>query len=365
MLRFKSLVSGLAFSLSFGLISCQAASPSEICQDLSTQLTALHEDGKFDGLAVLAKEDKIICTIAQGNALMFEAVPFTEETRFRIASITKQFTVATILKLWEEGKIDIDANVATYMPQFMGKPAENVTIRQLMEHSSGILPNIEFLRRSDVRENPIELAEDFWDAPLEFEPGSQFDYSNSAYQLLGLLIEEVTGLDYGTALQTYLFTPLGLENTGTVSRGEIVEGLALGYEFKEDGYDVVDPYAEDTGPYAAGMMYSTVGDVVQWNHALYSGEVFKNDSTLGEMTQQRLETEDAPGVFSAYGLFRGNVTDRNIPTIYHDGGFGAFSATNRYFENSDVSMIFFDNASADEDTFSTLEQALIDAAAQL
>lgn len=322
------------------------------CQQMSEQLAALHEVGKFNGMAVVAQGEDVKCLSSEGYALVFEKAPFVEETRFRIASVTKQFTAAVILKLWENDEIDLDGTVAQYLPEFAGKPAANVTIRHLLSHTSGIVPNIEYGERwIDVRREPEKLAQAFWDAPLAFEPGSAFEYSNSGYHLLGLIIERVSGFDYGTAIDRFLLKPLGLENSGTAGRGEIVEGLAAGY-YLEDG-DLVryDEY-EDGQPYAAGMMYSTVGDLVSWNVALYGGRVFERQETLAEMVAPRIEFPDTQGwdipnaagrPTAAYGLFNGVDKGSGLRWITHNGEFGSYITENRYFEERRLSMVIFEN----------------------
>lgn len=320
----------------------------QACEDISQALSSIHGEGTFSGLAILAKEGEPLCSTTHGYALAFEKAPFVEKTRFRIASVSKQFSAAVLLRLMEEGKVNLDDVLSDYLPAFKGKPAANVPIRRLLDHSSGIVTDSNFPTPIDVRNDPQKFAEAILDAPMEFEPGSRFEYNNSAYKLIGLIIEELTGLDYGAALSQYLFEPLGLENTGTLAWGEIVEGVALGYDLKDGAHVVFDPY-EWGQPYSAGMMYSTAGDLALWNDALYGGDVFENDETLNEMTRPRLDVTDDIAV--AYGLFTGTDPKTGLRWISHQGEFGAFRTLNTFDRDRGISVVMFSNVMMDEDDF--------------
>ncbi|MEM6681460.1 MAG: serine hydrolase domain-containing protein [Pseudomonadota bacterium] len=327
--------------------STLAEDPRQVqaCETLSEDLSTMHQAGKFNGLAVIAQKGKILCSVKRGYALAFERVPFTEQTRFRIASITKQFTATTILRLAEDGRIDLDAPLKQYLAYFDGKPAAQIPIRHLMDHSSGIVPDINFPFLIDTRREGEKFAQAVVQEDLVFEPGSKFEYNNTAYKILGAIIEKVTGLDYGSAVEEIVLKPIGLENTGTVAHGEPIDGLALGYMRSGDQpAKLHNPY-EYGQPYSAGMMYSTANDLIAWNEALHQNKIFKESKTYEELTNSRLfiEVNFGESLYSAYGLFNEIDIEKKIDSISHYGYFGGFTSSNRYFPKYHFTVIIFNN----------------------
>jgi CubicO group peptidase (beta-lactamase class C family) len=323
--------------------------PDPRWEDLRSSLDAMRSAGAFNGAALVAEGDEVVFfhTAGMENAGTGETVD--RETRFRIASLTKQFTAAAVLMLAEDGLIDLDAPAAVYLPELDARPSENVTARQLLSHTAGIPNEWRVPESPDSRDNPEAYVSAFADMPLDFAPGSDFSYSNSGYYILGLMIERVTNLPYGEALEELIFRPLGLGDTGTIASGESMQDLAQGYVIRDGEYVGSDPY-EDGHPYAAGMMVSTPADLHRWARLLHRGRVFENESTLEEMVRPRMPAYDAPGfgrAEAAYGLFRVTAPGTGRWWMHHDGRHGPFVADMRYYPSLDIFTVVLDNADGD------------------
>ncbi len=314
---------------------------------LDEVLMRYHEVGLLNGTVLAARGDEVLYEAAFGEANMEWDIPNTPDTRFRIASITKQFTAALILQLVEEGKLDLHAPISTYLPDYPEVQA-GVTVHQLLNHTSGIpsYTSLPGFMQNDVRDpyTPEEFLAFFADLDLEFEPGTQWSYNNSGYFLLGVLIEKATGLPYDKALQTYLFDPLGLDDSGYDHTQAIIERRAAGYERSGRRYRKAT-YLDASIPYAAGMMYSTVGDLHAWTMALHGGEVFEQAETLTAMTTPWMQDY-------GYGLGIADVPvgDAEVRMIRHSGGINGFNTQLWYLPNEDYTIAVLDNAGGEAHT---------------
>ena len=200
-------------------------------------------------------------------------------TKFRLGSITKQFTSMLIMQLVAEGKIQLDEKMTNYLPDYRKDTGNQVNIHHLLTHTSGIpsytsLPN--FFK--DVSRNPYtvdEFVKQFCSDSLAFEPGSKYSYSNSGYFVLGAIIEEVTGKTYETVLQKRILDPLHMKNTGYDHHETIITNRATGYEKIPSGY-INSAYLDMSLPFSAGSMYSTVEDLYLWNQALYTEDLLSD-----------------------------------------------------------------------------------------
>jgi CubicO group peptidase (beta-lactamase class C family) len=201
------------------------------------------------------------------------AIANAPDTKFRLGSLTKQFTAMLIMQLVEGGKLKLEGKITGYLTDYPKATGDKITINHLLTHTSGI-PNYtglpafqETLSRNPYK--PTDFIKQFSDLLLEFEPGSRFAYSNSGYFLLGVLIEKVTGKTYENVLQESIFKPLQMNNTGYDVFTTILPKRAMGYEKRGLNY-VNAPYLDMSIPYAAGSLYSTVEDLALWDQALYS-----------------------------------------------------------------------------------------------
>ncbi len=213
-------------------------------------------------------------------------VPNTPDTRFRVGSVTKQFTVAVILQLVEEGLVDLQASLTTYLPDYPAATGDRITVHHLiLTHTSGLhnytdLPTLQtFLREPHT---PAELMALVQDLPLDFEPRTSWAYSNSGYVALGMIIETVTGAPYADVLQERLLDPLGLTGSTYDDGVTVYPHAASGYSRGSQGLRRTD-YLDTSVPYAAGMLLSTAEDLHAGSDALFGGRVFESQETLALM----------------------------------------------------------------------------------
>jgi CubicO group peptidase (beta-lactamase class C family) len=236
------------------------------------------------GLIVgISKNGHVLFSKGYGKASLELDSPMTAENIFRIASVTKQFTAAAILSLVEDGKLSLDDPVSKFIPHFPG--SEDVTIRQLLTHTSGIrelllIPN--YLGKEwRIDRTPQEMVDYIASqSPLyDFPPGTAWSYSNSNYQVLGLIIQQVSAKPLKEYYQTRLFDRIGLRHTAVDDPGDVVPHRASGYDLADKDFKQLRnaTYLSMSAPGAAGFLRSTVGDLLEWSAALFGGKVIPTD----------------------------------------------------------------------------------------
>jgi len=215
--------------LALGLLSIFALQMSVVAQDKVRQIDELmslyHKYQQFNGAVLVADHGKVIYKKGFGPANMEWNIPNEPDTKFRLGSITKQFTAALILQLVEQGKIKLDGKVSDYLPDYRKDTGARMTIHQLLSHTSGV-PNYTAQPGffANISRNPFKVddfVKKYASGDLEFEPGAKFNYSNSGYFILGAIIEKVTGKPYEKVLQEKILDPLGMKNTGYDHSGTI------------------------------------------------------------------------------------------------------------------------------------------------
>jgi CubicO group peptidase (beta-lactamase class C family) len=258
-------------------------------QRMDHVVQARADTGRFSGAVLVARDGQVLLSQGYGQASREWEVPNTPATRFRLASISKQFTAAAILQFAERGTLDLDAPLKTYFPE--APPAwDPVTVLQLLNHSSGIpdyLGAPDYAATQALPATPQQLLARFRDRPLDFPPGTRWAYSNSGYVLLGLLLEKLGGMSYGEVLHQNLFAPLGLRDTGCDDGRKPVPHLASGYRL-DQGAIVPALFRHQSTLYAAGGLYSTTTDLLRWEQALYGGKVL-SAASLAKMTTPGLQ----------------------------------------------------------------------------
>ncbi|MFK7844947.1 MAG: serine hydrolase domain-containing protein [Rhodothermales bacterium] len=297
----------------------------------------------FNGAVLIAEGDSVLYERGFGEADMAFNVPNTPDTKFRIASTTKQFTAALIHLLAEEGRLDLEAPITNYLTQYPSSQGDRVTALHLLTHTSGI-PNYTSLSTwDDIMRDPYapdSFLSVFAGLDLEFEPGSQFNYSNSNYFVLGVLIEHLTGQSYADALRERLLDPLGLYDSGYDTGTQIVEQKAKGYVRNGEEY-APERYIDVSLPYAAGMMYSTVRDLHRWKRALHQGKPFQNAETLDQMLMPFGDNQY--GYAHGLGVNRRGFGADTLLSIGHGGHIEGFNSDDRYFPEREWTLIVLDN----------------------
>ncbi|MGI8603700.1 MAG: serine hydrolase domain-containing protein [Verrucomicrobiales bacterium] len=249
-------------------------------------------------------------------------VPATEHSVYQLASITKQFTAAAILVLVHEGKLSLDDPVSRHYPN--APQAWNpVTVRHLLTHTSGIrsytnLPGFQQNVRKDYQ--PHELIGLIADLPLDFAPGEKWDYSNTGYYLLGLVIEKVSGQSYAEFLAERILRPAGMETARLNDQFDIIPHRATGYDYRNNLLRRAE-FVSPTQPYSAGALVGTVLDLAKWDAALYSDKILPAEMRESMWSSVKL-TGDQTADYG-YGWQVGELRGRRY--VAHGGGINGFS----------------------------------------
>ncbi len=267
----------------------RAATPAadDLVARIDGLLDAHHAIDQLSGAVLVADGGEVIYRGARGMANSDWGVPNTPATKFRLASITKQFTAMLVLLLVEEGSLNLDDPLTTWLPEYPAESGAKVTIRHLLNHTSGIPSYTDrpgFLHEQGKVELPVlEFVAKYCSDPLEFEPGSQWRYNNSGYFLLGALVEQVTGKTFRDALRERVLDPLGMADTDLDDEYAVVPGRATGYDDLLGGRRVA-MWLDMAVPYSAGGLYSTVDDLWQWDRALRAGRLLGEELTTEMFT---------------------------------------------------------------------------------
>jgi CubicO group peptidase (beta-lactamase class C family) len=270
---------------------------------------------ELPGIAVLvARDGKIAFQAGFGFADLEKKTPATIETKFRIGSVTKQFTAAAILRLAEDRKLGLDDKLDKFFPAF---PRGNeITLHHLLTHTSGIrnvtkMPG--FYQRVSRYIAPAKLVAWFGHEPPDFPPGTGSPYSNSGYFLLGQIVERVAGKSLEAFLRETFFEPLAMNNTGILVNAAPPPGLATGYSMARGKATLALPWDMSwTG--GAGGLYSTVGDLFRWNEALFGGKVVNAESFKLMLAPVNLPPESVN-----YGYGVAMVRLHQLASVSHGG----------------------------------------------
>ncbi|HEX5011243.1 MAG TPA: serine hydrolase domain-containing protein [Planctomycetota bacterium] len=294
------------------------------------------------GLSIgVARKGKLLLAKGYGLADAEFDVPANAETLFRIGSVTKQFTAAAILLLVEQKKLSLDDTLDKLLPDFP-TPGHTVTLRQLLNHTSGI-PSYTEAGDEWVAKWPIELSDAELLAlsegkPFDFEPGQGWKYNNTGYYLLGMILAKEGGTTYGEHLERVLFEPLHLQRTCYDSNHALIKNRAQGYAF-EDGHLANDIYLGMRQPGGAGGLLSTGGELVRWEMALTSGKVVSPESFALMTTPTVLPSGKDTGY--GFGLVMDEFEGRR--RIQHEGGIFGFNSILLWLPDDDVHVAVISN----------------------
>jgi CubicO group peptidase (beta-lactamase class C family) len=310
--------------------SCLAQNAARMDQIVQSYVA----DHKFMGTALVAQGDKVIFNQAYGSANLEWNVPNTPNTKFRLGSVTKQFTAASILLLEERGKLSVNDPVKKFMPD---APAawDKVTIFHLLTHTSGVADFTSFPDYPKIEPfatTPAKLVALFRDKPLDFEPGEKWSYDNSGYVLLTYLIEKITGESYERFVRENILTPLGMKDTGYDSNAAIIPHRASGYSPGRGGIENAG-FINMTVPQGAGALYSTTEDLLKWAQGLFGGKVLKAVS-LDKMTTPFKNNY-------AFGLTVATVGGHK--RISHGGGIEGFNTDLTYYPDDKLTVVVLAN----------------------
>ena len=316
----------------------------------SARLDDLVARGGFNGAVLAARGDEVVLRKVFGTANYERDEPLTLDSRFRIASVSKQFTAAAILRLQDRGVLSVDDPLCRWVqpcPAAWG----GITLHHLLSHTSGVSDNLSrpgWQERRRIPQTPQELQADSAALPLDFPPGTRMRYSNAGYNLLGDVVEAASGRPFHEFLRAEFFEPLEMDDTG---HDDGTVQTAMGYAWLE-GVRTPQDEPNSSIVHAAGALYSTPGDLLKWSRALHGGRLLSADS------YRRMTTAHNPPLPSpprgraprglGYGLFMADMGARMEPAfrsfqIHHTGSWAGTRALVSYQPETDVTVIALSN----------------------
>lgn len=325
------------------------ASAGEIESLLASEMKLHHVPGMA---CLVLKNGKPLTHFYAGNANLEWPSRVNAETVFEIGSVSKQFATASILLLVQEGKLSVDDNISKFFPN---APAawKDIKVRHLLSHTSGI-HNYDGLDGYELRQHltQAQFIERLGKLPLDFAPGESWSYSNSGFNLLGYIVENVSGKSYWDFLQQRIFTPLQMTHTTRRDPWLVIPHRAAGYAFTNGIYSTRDYDLTDL--FAAGAIVSTIGDLAKWDAALtgnkllseYSRQLWWTPAHLNSGMNIEHNRHGEPGSYG-FAWFIGTVNGHR--NIGHTGITSGFSAANEIFPDDHLTIIILSNT--DEGVF--------------
>ncbi|MEJ2616589.1 MAG: serine hydrolase [Ignavibacteriaceae bacterium] len=305
-----------------------AGQTAENIKKIKDYLSKLSEQNRFSGSIIVAKQGKILLQETAGYAnKRFKALN-KPDTKFNLGSLNKSFTSVAILHLVEEGKVGVDDPIGKYLDYFPKNIAEKVTIRQLLNMTSGwgdYWDNKYYLQHKDELRTVNQYMELIKDIPLDFEPGTRMQHSNTGFEVLGAVIEKVSKTDYFNYIREHIYKPAGMTNSDSYNRDSPVENLATGYtndnvmDTNNSGWKWENTYMLSPRGTPAGGGYSTADDLLNYGIALRKGKLisraylnFMDNRFKGKLGDSSTPTRilrsagGAPGVSTFFGRDRKN-----------------------------------------------------------
>jgi CubicO group peptidase (beta-lactamase class C family) len=288
----------------------------------------------FMGSVLVARDGQVLLNKGYGFANLEWNVPNTPTTKFRLGSITKQFTAASILLLAERGKLSLDDPIKKHMRD---APAawDAVTIHHVLTHTSGIPSFTGFpeYRTLKLSPSPVEKTVAlFRDKPLEFRPGERMNYSNSGYVLLGYLVEQISGQSYANFVRDNIFMPLGMKDSGYDMNAPVISQRASGYTPGPGGI-VNAAFIDMSIPHGAGALYSTTEDLLRWTQGIFGGKL------LSAASVEKMTTPYKNNY--AYGVLVLEQNGRRL--ITHSGGIEGFNSYLAYYPADKLTIVALAN----------------------
>lgn len=325
------------FTALFLVLSLPALS-QKLNDQFDVLMKAAYKANEPGAVALVAKGGKPVYRAAFGMADMENDVRMRTDHVFEIGSITKQFTAVAVLMLMEQGKLKLDDPLTKYIPDY--PKGDKITIHHLLTHTSGIrsYTGMEtWAKRWREDLTPLQMIDIFKNEPLDFEPGEKWSYNNSAYFILGYVIEKISGLSYAEFVEKNMVVPLGLKNTYYGSQSRIIRNRAQAYQKR--GEFVRAEYLSLTQPYAAGSIMSTVDDLLTWQLAINANKLVRQETIRLAYAPVKLNS----GEVQEYGYGWGLGLINGSPTIEHSGGIFGYATNEIYLPVEDVYVVVFSN----------------------
>ncbi len=327
----------------FAVLLAAATSSASLDATITKQIT----QQQVAGAAVGVYQNGVLLDLkTYGLRDVAKKLPVDAGTRFEIGSVTKQFTAAAILQLQEHGKLSIDDRLAKYLPSF--PHANEITLRQLLNQVSG-LPNYTEMEGSDfagfanlmATPNASKKIVAYVSKPLNFKPGTKWQYSNTNYWVLGNVVAHVSGMSYENYIREHIFKPAGMTHSGFVSDESSFDDFAIPYWQgpKNDSATAPAPKMDESWPAGAGAIVSTVGDLAAWDMALASGKIISHDSFALMSSSGRLTN----GKLTDYGMGLEVGPHEGHARVGHDGGTVGSLSVNATYPHDRLDVIVLEN----------------------
>lgn len=326
----------ILFILSFFIICfiTKAQTDQQRINKIDSIFEVYTKKNMFSGSVSISKKGTILLSKGYGMANYSFDVPNTAQTKFKLASVSKQFTAMAIMILEEQGKLSTDDKLTKFIADYPN--GDKISIHHLLTHTSGIYNFTNDEHYDSIMILPHTLTKTisyFKNKKLDFEPGDKFSYSNSGYILLSYIIEKISGKTYGEFITTQIFEPLGMNNSGVFDGGNsLIKNLALGYTNGDMGLENAG-YIDMSVPSGAGALYSTVEDLQIWDRAFYSEKLVKK-ATIDKMVTPFKDKY-------AYGL--GVDSYLNHTWISHSGGIQGFNTVINRFPEEELCIVILKN----------------------
>ncbi len=330
----------LAILFLFNLTYAQQMDDRRLTIYFDKLLSAQFKTNEPGATVLVAKNGQVIYKKAFGMANLELNVPMQADNVFWIASIGKQFTAVAVLQLMEQGKLNLQDEITKFIPDYPVQ-GNKITIEHLLTHTSGIhnfsgMKDPEKKLTGDV--SPIEVIDFFKNLPMRFVPGTNWEYSNSGYFLLGYIIEKVTGKSYSEYLQENIFKPLGMTNSLFANSKGIIKNRVGAYSVGDMGFEN-SRFLNATIIYSAGAIQSTVEDFYKWQQAVHTNKLVKKETLDKAFTRYKLTNGKETDY--GYGWKLGYVYES--PSIWHGGAIEGFGNIEMYLPKEDVFVVVFSN----------------------
>lgn len=342
------------------LMLVNLSSFAQLFQKFDSLFNAYYQNGLFEGTVLIANDTGIVYQKAFGYANHDFQVPNTLNTVFGIGSMSKPFTAILVLQLIQKGKLEVDAPISTYLPEYRKDIGKKVTIRHLLTHTSGIpsytaLPNV-WEDSMQVSYTPLYILKHFASGDLQFEPGTKYKYGNTGYFLLALIIERVTRKHLSEVLQDNIFIPLKMSGSGINDNKKPVKNKANGYYRLGNQY-INEPYIYNLNTYGASGVHSTAHDLHLWDRALYTHQLASRENMrLYTSPHYKVEPDYAYGFgweFTRFVLAKKDT----IQTMEHSGAIRGFRA-NMFRVPSEKKCVILLSNSANQSSYELFENIM-------
>ena len=319
-----------------------ALNGQEMRLKLDSLLGRYHENNEFSGSVLVAKKGKVIYQNALGYANVETREKNRVETKFLIGSATKSFTAIAIMILHEKGLVDLHNPIRVYLPELQNEVGD-LTLHLLMKNSSGLPVHLNRITKLEYRDiSSKELLELYQEMELNFTPGSTYAYSNLNYQLAALVLERISGQSYKDFLRNEIFEPAKMSSTGVERTNDQVLDKALGYDVVDGELAIARPnyiaYAK-----GGGDMYSTIGDLLKWDQALYSSQLLTIES-------KKLLFDGKEDEYGSYGYGfkvkkyqRNNASKPSGKLVRHGGSMYGYSCNIHRYLDDEVLIVVLGN----------------------